>query len=201
MFNKISARLTYANVASTTALLIAIGGGGAAVAASMVPANSVASKQIVNGSVKSADLKNDGVRGVDVKESTLGQVPSAATADGLATGAISGPAAFGSDNLGVVRAYAWNHSAGASADLTGNGYTYNRSGGAVTVTHNSVGNYTITFADLNLDGGNVVVSGYGSGSGAVWCKVGSWGSSSVSVYCFDSAGASADSQWTIAVSD
>ena len=60
--------MTYANVASTTALVIAIGGGGAAVAASMLPANSVGSKQIINNSVKSQDIKDNKVTGNDVNE-------------------------------------------------------------------------------------------------------------------------------------
>lgn len=202
MFSRLKARMTYANVASTVALVIAVGGGGAAVAVAMVPANSVGSAQIIDGSVKSADLKNNGVKGADVKESSLGQVPSAAyagSAGGLTSGAINDPNAFGAANLGVVRAYAWNHSPNANADLTNNGYTYNRSGGSVNVVHNSTGSYTITFAGLNLNGGNVVVSGYGGSP--TWCTVGSWGSSSVSVSCFDAAGAPADSYWTIAISD
>lgn len=199
MLRKLTSRMTYANVASTTALVLAIGGGGAAVAAAMVPANSVGSKQIIDNSVKSADLKNNGVTGNDVNESTLGQVPSAASAGSLSAGAISNPDNFAPGQLGVVRAYAWNNSAGADATLTNNGYTYNRSGGEVTVVHNSAGNYTITFNGLNLGGGNVVVSGYGGG--AKWCKVSSWGSSSIGVLCFDSAGAATDSLWTIAVSE
>jgi hypothetical protein len=182
MFSRLKSRMTYANIASTTALVIAIGGGGAAVAASMLPANSVGSRQIINNSVKSPDLKNGGVKGAD-----------------LAAGAIDRAGVFGTGDLGVVRAYAWNSSPNASADLTDNGYTYNRSGGAVTVTHNSAGNYTISFAGLNLDGGNVVVSGYGGTP--TWCTVGSWSSSSVSVRCFDAAGAPVDSYWTIAASD
>ncbi len=182
MFSRLKARMTYANVASTMALVIAIGGGGAAVAATMLPANSVGSRQIVNNSVKSPDLKNGGVKGID-----------------LAGGAINQPSVFGTGDLGVVRAYAWNSSPSASADLTNNGYTYNRSGGAVNVVHNSTGSYTITFAGLDLNGGNVVVSGYGGNP--TWCVVGSWGSSSVSVSCFDAAGSPADSFWTIAVSD
>ncbi len=182
MFSRLKTQMTYANVASTVALVIAIGGGGAAVAASMVPANSVGSRQLVNNSVKSIDLKDGGVRGTD-----------------LANGAIDSASAFGTGDLGIVRGYAWNSSPNASADLTNNGYTYNRSGGAVTVVHNSTGRYTITFAGLNLNGGNVVVSGYGGTP--TWCTVGSWGSSSVNVTCFDSAGAPADSYWTIAASD
>lgn len=182
MFSSLTSRMTYANVASTTALVIAIGGGGAAVAASLAPANSVGSRQLIDNSVKSVDLKNGGVTGSDLKN-----------------GAINRPGLFGTGDLGVVRAYAWNSSPNASADLTDNGYTYNRSGGPVNVTHNSAGNYTINFAGLNLNGGNVVVSGYGGTP--TWCTVGGWGASSVNVTCFDAAGAPADSYWTISASD
>ena len=214
MLTTLRSRMTYANVASTMALVIAIGGGGAAVAASVLPANSVGSKQIINDSVKSKDLKDNGVTGTDVNESTLGQVPSAANADnattatsagsastanGLSSAAITNSNVFGTGDLGIVRGYAWNNSASSDATLSGNGYTYNRSGGAVTVAHNSAGNYTVTFAGLNINGGNVVVSGYGGG--ANWCKVSSWGSSSMGVLCFNSAGAPTDSLWTIAVTD
>lgn len=214
MLSNLRSRMTYANVASTLALVIAVGGGGAAVAAAKLPANSVGSKQVINNSLNSKDLKDDRVKGVDIDESTLGQVPSAANADnatnagnaatattanGLSSGAINDPNVFGTGNLGIVRAYAWNSSASANADLTSSTYTYNRSGGAVTVTHNSAGNYTINFAGLNLNGGNIVVSGYGGG--ANWCKVSSWGGSSVGVLCFNSAGAPTDSLWTIAATD
>lgn len=192
MLSSLKSRMTYANVASTTALVLVIGGGGAAVAASMVPANSVGSRQLINNSVKTADLKNGGVTGVDLKDGGV------AGAD-LAGGAIDRPGLFGDVDLGVVRAYAWNNSPNADANLTDNGYTYNHSGGAVNVVHNGTGNYTVTFAGLSLDGGNVVVSGYGGN--ATWCKVGSWGSNSVNVRCFDAAGAPADDLWTLAATD
>lgn len=192
MSSSLKSRLTYANVASTTALVLVIGGGGAAVAASMVPANSVGSRQIVNNSVKTNDLKDGGVSGVDLKDGGV-------TGSDLAGGAIDRPGLFGAGDLGVVRAYAWNNSPSADANLTNNGYTYNRSGGAVNVVHNGTGSYTVTFAGLELNGGNVVVSGYGGS--ATWCKVGSWGSSSVNVRCFDAAGAPVDDYWTLAASD
>ncbi|WP_134738935.1 hypothetical protein [Nocardioides sp. 503] len=83
-------RLTYANVVSTLALVIAMGGGGAAVAAGLAK-NSVGSPQIKNGAVKKADLgagsvvstkiKDGAVTGADVNESSLGKVPSAKRAD------------------------------------------------------------------------------------------------------------------------
>ncbi|WP_193607208.1 hypothetical protein [Nocardioides lijunqiniae] len=86
-------RLTYANVVSTLALVIAVGGGGAAVAAGLAK-NSVGSPQIRDGAVKRADLgrgsvvsakvKDGSVTGADVKEASLGRVPSAKRADAAA---------------------------------------------------------------------------------------------------------------------
>lgn len=63
-------RLTYANVVSTFALVIAVGGGGAAVAAGLAK-NSVSSPQIKNGQVKTADLATNAVSGAKVKSNTL----------------------------------------------------------------------------------------------------------------------------------
>jgi len=77
--------LTFANIASATALVVALGGGGFAVAAS-VAKNSVGSPQIKKGAVKSSDLAKKSVKskhvanntlsGKDLDESTLGEVPS-----------------------------------------------------------------------------------------------------------------------------
>jgi len=69
--------LTFANVASATALSLVLGGG-VAVAAGLAP-NSVGSKQIKAQAVKSSDVKNDGLKGKDIKESTLGSVPAVDT--------------------------------------------------------------------------------------------------------------------------
>jgi hypothetical protein len=69
--------LTFANVASATALALVLSGG-VAVAAGLAP-NSVGSKQIKAQAVKSSDVKNNGLRGQDIKESSLGSVPSVDT--------------------------------------------------------------------------------------------------------------------------
>jgi hypothetical protein len=220
MFSRLKERMTYANVASTAALVIAVGGGGVAVAASVVPHNSVGTRQVINNSLRSVDIKDDALKGFDINESTLGQVPdavhannadnannantansasTASTANSVASGGITSPDVFGPGDLGIVRAYAWNNLINTNGTLSGNGYTYNRSGGSVTVTHNSAGNYTVTFTGLNLNGGNYQVSGYGGGS--VWCKVSSWGANSAGVLCFNSAGAATDSLFTIAAID
>ncbi|MBJ7359838.1 hypothetical protein [Nocardioides sp.] len=77
--------LSFANVASATALTLVLGGG-VAVAAGLAP-NSVGSKQIKAQAVKSSDVKNNGIKGKDIKESSLGTVPSVETvvADARAT--------------------------------------------------------------------------------------------------------------------
>lgn len=77
-------RPSYANVAATLAVVIALGG--TAHAAGLTK-NSVRSKHIVNNTVSTADLKNGSATGDDirdnsltgeqVKESTLGSVPQA----------------------------------------------------------------------------------------------------------------------------
>lgn len=80
--------VTFANVASATALTLVLGGG-VAVAAGLAP-NSVGSPQIKANAVKSSDIKNNAVKGKDVKESSLGTVPSVKTviADARVTSAV-----------------------------------------------------------------------------------------------------------------
>lgn len=77
------AKLTYANVMSTIAVLLALTGGATAIALSL-PKNSVKSKQIAPGAVKTSDIAKDAVTGDKVAESTLGKVPSALRADSAA---------------------------------------------------------------------------------------------------------------------
>jgi hypothetical protein len=82
-------RLTYANVMATIAVFIALGGG--AMAAFKLPANSVKSRNIKDGNVKLQDLASpavngskvfpDSLGGEQIDESTLGEVPSAASAE------------------------------------------------------------------------------------------------------------------------
>jgi hypothetical protein len=82
--------LTYANVAATLAVVLALTG--TAYAAGL-PKDSVGSKQIKNNAVKSKDLKDasvtgkdlraDTVTGGDVDESSLGLVPDAAALGGV----------------------------------------------------------------------------------------------------------------------
>jgi len=87
---KLSKRLTYANVMSSIAIFLVLGGATAIAAKSVLPKNSVGAKQIKNNAVTTgkikknavatAKIKNNGVTGAKVNESTLGEVPSAANA-------------------------------------------------------------------------------------------------------------------------
>ena len=82
-------KLTYANVMSTLALIIAVGGA-SAFAATQLAKNSVGPKQLKKNSVTTAKIKNEAVAGAKVKKgtltgtqinaSTLGTVPTAQTA-------------------------------------------------------------------------------------------------------------------------
>lgn len=91
---------TYATVASSLALLVALGGTSYAVTqigTAQLKNNAVTTPKIKNGAVTGAkakdgsltgaDLANGSVTGADVTEGSLGKVPSAATADALAGGA------------------------------------------------------------------------------------------------------------------
>ncbi|HXV05419.1 MAG TPA: chitin-binding domain-containing protein [Solirubrobacterales bacterium] len=78
--NPIRKRLTYANVMSSIAVFLLVGGG-AAFAATQLPKNSVGTKQIKKNAVTTPKIKNGAVTGAKLKLSTLGKVPSAASAD------------------------------------------------------------------------------------------------------------------------
>jgi hypothetical protein len=75
---RIREHLSYANVMATLAVFIALGGGAWAIA---IGRNDVGSRELAKNSVGSSELKDDKTKGQDVDESSLGEVPSAATAD------------------------------------------------------------------------------------------------------------------------
>jgi hypothetical protein len=88
----ISSKLTYANVMSTIAVVLAVGGATAFAATIVLPKNSVHSKQIAKGAVKNSDIGKDAVTGDKVKESSLGKVPLAAHADSADSAGTAGTA-------------------------------------------------------------------------------------------------------------
>jgi hypothetical protein len=71
-------RLSSAHAIALLALFVALGSG--AYAASKAAKNSVTSTSVRNGSLTGNDVKNDSLTGKDVKESSLGQVPTAGSA-------------------------------------------------------------------------------------------------------------------------
>jgi hypothetical protein len=70
------------NTIALLALFIALGG--TTYAATALPKNSVGTKQLRKNAVTSAKVKNNTLTGADVLESSLGKVPSAASADAVA---------------------------------------------------------------------------------------------------------------------
>ncbi|HKZ12298.1 MAG TPA: hypothetical protein VJL81_00490 [Solirubrobacterales bacterium] len=113
-------RLTYANVVSTICLFLLLGG--ATWAATALPKNSVGTPQLKNGAVTGAKVKDGSLTGTDIKASTLGQVPSAATA-GTATSAAHATGADTATRAGSA----------ASADHATSADTAARAGDAATL--------------------------------------------------------------------
>ena len=102
------------------------------------------------------------------------------------------------------RGFAWANNPSAASYTPSTLYSFNSSGGPITVTRSGAGAYAVRFAALGgngLAGGNVQVTAYGSGADA--CKVASWASGGadfvVNVRCFSSAGAAADAMYTVLV--
>jgi hypothetical protein len=82
---QIRKRLTYANVMSSIAVFLLLGGA-TAFAASKIGSNQIKSNAVTTGKIKkeavtTSKIKKDAVTGAKVKESSLGQVPSAASAE------------------------------------------------------------------------------------------------------------------------
>jgi hypothetical protein len=78
-------KLTYANVASTLALFVALGG--SAFAATHLAKNSVGTAQLKANAVTGAKVRDGSLTGADVNASSLGTVPAAQTAEKATTAA------------------------------------------------------------------------------------------------------------------
>jgi hypothetical protein len=65
MLNALRTRLTYANAASSLALLLVVGGGSA------YAASQIGTKEIDDGSVRSVDVRDNDLRGKDVRNGAL----------------------------------------------------------------------------------------------------------------------------------
>jgi hypothetical protein len=107
-------------------------------------------------------------------------------------------AAFGKNS------YAWADNPTSASYTPSPTYSFNSSGGATNITRSGVGTYAVQFSGLGggaSSGGNVQVTAYGGGSET--CKVVSWGSGGANfianVRCFNSAGSSVDTRYSINV--
>lgn len=78
---QIRKHITYANVMSSIAVFLVLGG--AAFAATVLPKNSVGTKQLVNNAVTTAKIKKEAVTGAKIKAGTI-------TGDKIKAGAITG---------------------------------------------------------------------------------------------------------------
>jgi hypothetical protein len=78
-------------------------------------------------------------------------------------------------------------------------YSWNSAGQRNRVTRIVQGQYTVQFPGITVTGGTVRVSAYGANSD--YCNVASWGSRSVDVRCYDSAGNPKDSAFSVAFTD
>lgn len=127
-------RGSYANVASTLALIVALGG--TSYAAIAIPKDSVGSKQIINSSVKSADVKNGSLKGADFKSGELPAGKQGPAGPAGPAGAIgpAGPA-------GSARAYAY---------VTPGAPSLSRAKGFTAVRRPFVGLYCLTLPGLDL---------------------------------------------------
>lgn len=101
-------------------------------------------------------------------------------------------------------AYAWANNPTAAAYTPSLIYSYNSSGGLITITRAGIGRYSVKFAGLGgngIAGGHVQVTAYGQGSET--CKVVNWASGGadfvVNVQCFGSPGTPVDTRYTILV--
>ena len=92
MLRRLRARMTYANVVSTIALLLAVGGGTAyaatkigtgniryhAVTGSKVATNAITASKVKNSALSGSDIRDNSLRGADIRNGSLEAVDFAA---------------------------------------------------------------------------------------------------------------------------
>lgn len=97
---------------------------------------------------------------------------------------------------GHESAYAWASQPTSDQYPPSSSYAYTSAGSGATASRTGTGWYLMTFTDVNLYDGNVQVTAYGSGQ--EFCNVGYWWGSDVHVQCFDWAGTTVDTYYTVA---
>lgn len=96
MVGWIRARATYANVAATLALFLALGGGAA------IAAGKIGAKELAPDSVGGSELKTNAAKGKHVDEDSLSAVPSAGKANNVLWAVVSNTQA--NQNATITRA-------------------------------------------------------------------------------------------------
>lgn len=157
-------RLSYANVASTLALVLATSTGGAYAAATIgsadIKKNAVQSKHIAGGAVQAGDLAGNAVNSAKVKDGTLTGADLAPTADGVAM-------------------------AGVTVSATSMTHQFNRVGAPVSVTHTDTGSYDVAIPGTSFNGSTRLVYSLSAGY-ARYCYVnnaGANGPTTVQIRC------------------
>lgn len=157
-------RLSYANVASTLALVLATSTGGAYAAATIgsadIKKNAVQSKHIAGGAVQAGDLAGSAVNSAKVKDGTLTGADLAPMADGVAM-------------------------AGVTVSATSMTHQFNRVGAPVSVTNTGAGSYDVLIPGTSFNGTTQMVYSL-SGGYARYCYVnnaGASGPSTVQIRC------------------
>jgi hypothetical protein len=155
-------RISYANVTATLALVMVMSTGGAFAAAKIgsgdIAKNAVKSKHIANGAVKTKDLAANSVTGAQIVD---GSVKGADVGDSSLTGTDiqdgtvgSGDVQDGSLGSNDIAARAKGVALAGVGTAGGTTITksFNRLGGAVTMTNPSVGTYEVTIPGAAFSG-------------------------------------------------
>jgi len=96
-----------------------------------------------------------------------------------------------------VVAFAWVHSATGTNYAPYTTWSYNAAGGAITINRTAVGTYNVVFAGANLTNSVMLLNAYNSNA---YCYQSAYPTATtVYVKCTNTAGALADTQFTLAV--
>jgi hypothetical protein len=159
VLSKLRRRVSYANVASTLALTLALGG--SAYAATSLPSNSVGTKQLKNNAVISSKVSNGSLLARDFKTGQLPRGPKGPKGDKGATGAKGAKGAAGPG----IR---WALVKGSDGSVL-------LQSGGITATRQSTGVYYVDFG-IPVSGHAISVTihsatgNFGTVTGAIPCS-------------------------------
>lgn len=100
---------------------------------------------------------------------------------------------------GAHAAFAWADQAGVAGPYAPNAqYSFNSTGGVNQITQSGLGAYVVTFPNFVRTPGaaeTVIVTAYGGSDSR--CRIGSWGSTTVSIFCYNTAGTPVNSEFNV----